>query len=821
MLFTDFYFILLFLPGILFLYYATENKEHRIKILLVGSLLFYGSWNIFFLPLLLISILQSYYFSIWINNSKGNLRQFVACLAVILSLLPLSFFKYGGFIIENFSLKVDEFFIYKGLIPLGISFYTFQQITYLIDIYQKKLRRSQSLVHYAFFVSFFPQLIAGPIVHYKEIACQFGKTFRANEFFFRGVLYFLIGFAKKFFIADRMALIANPHFLNPENLSFSQSLEATLGYTFQIYFDFSGYSDMAIGLGLMVGFRLPINFQSPYKAGSIVEFWKRWHITLSTFLREYIYIPMGGNRKGAMRRRLNMLITMLIGGLWHGAAWTFVVWGGLHGLALMVNSIFSRHFAFGRFRAIGTGLTFVFVSLSWVLFRAENFGTAMQVYKGFFNFELPAVEIGQLSLFVFGFLLVFGPNSHQIVPIAEKINSKFKEYIFTLASKRLIFQNLIGFSFVIMFAFGFYEKAIDKNIYKWLPLKYSELGHISTGKGDYRSNFYSNWILQGGERKTVFIGSSFTTYLGEFIYTTNGGNYKSGSLGMGGNGIINGYRAATILLEERGVHTVVLGIHALNFGNVISHDIAFPKQCLKRIGDLVGLGVSSSNGTPHTPQEFISDRFGSCQPIKMTWQEKLHLAFNLQSPIYYQLQGFWFKVLHANLYENNEIKNIDLNSAEYQSFLKILEKQRENSVLEEVPPKSTNGFNTTFKWRWRWIYQSLNSGGWHSNALLKLADLAVKNGKRLVIYDTPTPKYHDQLPFMSKTADNIIFEYAWYEGYLARIKKIVDIAEVPYIDLTGFFPWRENFMADFIHPQDNKRPLIHKRLLFLVDGDQK
>jgi alginate O-acetyltransferase complex protein AlgI len=281
------------------------------------------------------------------------------------------------------------------ILPLGISFFTFQQIAYLVDV-MRGAKVERDFVSYTLFVSFFPHLIAGPLVHHAEMIPQFkraGSTRNAGMAA-RGVAIFVAGLFKKVVIADNLAQFVSPVFAHVDgggSVAAGWAWLATLGYTLQIYFDFSGYSDMALGLGLLFGIRLPVNFRSPYRATSIIDFWRRWHITLSRFLRDYLYIPLGGNRHGEGRRYLNLLLTMLLGGLWHGAGWTFVVWGGLHGLYLCINHLWqgariaARGSAVIFMRVAGWALTFVAVVIAWIFFRAGTMHGAWQMLRGLFG----------------------------------------------------------------------------------------------------------------------------------------------------------------------------------------------------------------------------------------------------------------------------------------------------------------------------------------------------------------------------------------------------------------------------------------------------
>ncbi len=394
MVFSSVEFIFGFLPIVLGMFLLVERfGGFRLSQvwLIFASLFFYGWWNPIYVPLILGSIAFNYVIGRAILQSRSRM---MLALGVAGNLAALGYFKYANFFIDNvntmFGTGID---IGQILLPLAISFFTFQQVAFLCDCYAGKVER-YGLRDYSLFVVFFPQLIAGPIVHHSEMMPQFEKR-RGLGLLSRdieiGATIFAIGLFKKIIIADRMAEVASPIFLTADlggDVSFVQAWVATAAYTLQLYFDFSGYSDMAIGLARMFGIRLPINFASPYKAISIIDFWRRWHITLSRFLRDYLYIPLGGNRHGSVSRYSNLMIVMLLGGLWHGAGWNFVIWGGLHGLFLVVNHLW-RHAMAGLGRppspqgdglvSIWSGrlLTLLAVMVAWVFFRAETFDGAI------------------------------------------------------------------------------------------------------------------------------------------------------------------------------------------------------------------------------------------------------------------------------------------------------------------------------------------------------------------------------------------------------------------------------------------------------------
>ncbi|MGI9464458.1 MAG: MBOAT family O-acyltransferase, partial [Aestuariivirgaceae bacterium] len=365
----------------------SANARWRLSWILLASLVFYGWWNPVYVPLLISSIVVNYLAGTYLATA-GVYRRAIMIAGIAFNLGLLGFFKYAGFIAFNVNaLPGVALPVPSIVLPLAISFFTFQQIAFLVDAYRGIVGRVAPL-NYAVFVSFFPQLIAGPIVHHKEMMPQFAQRQQLVDAsrLASALSIFTIGLFKKTVIADGLAPTANLVFSQAENGSAMSALEAatgTLSYSFQLYFDFSGYSDMAIGLALLIGIRLPVNFRSPYKAASITEFWRCWHITLSRFLRDYLYIPLGGNRKGRSRRYVNIMITMLLGGLWHGAGWTFAIWGALHGVLLLVHqfwqTIAGPRLGVSLPRPLATAITFVAVAFCWIFFRAETLDGALNI----------------------------------------------------------------------------------------------------------------------------------------------------------------------------------------------------------------------------------------------------------------------------------------------------------------------------------------------------------------------------------------------------------------------------------------------------------
>lgn len=384
MLFNSYEFLLFFLPIVLIGYYLMPKRQWRIPFLLLASFYFYGHWNYKFLPLLLFST----FIDFWVGrkleeteNPKKEKR--LLLLSLFINLGVLGFFKYSNFFIDNINVLLSALGqrpwdnIPDVVLPVGISFYTFQSMSYTIDLYRSHSKAYKKILPFATYVAFFPQLIAGPIIRHTDLVDQLEEKAKRGfsvDFFKRGVVFFIIGLSKKILIADNIAKAIDPVIGMMDIATTTEAWMCALGYTLQLYFDFSGYSDMAIGLGLMFGLQFPQNFNSPYKSQSITEFWRRWHITLSTWLRDYLYISLGGNRRGQKRTYINLLLTMLLGGLWHGAAWTYVIWGGIHGsfLALERWLKLDKKMESKPARLLRGFTTFFIVVIAWVVFRSES-----------------------------------------------------------------------------------------------------------------------------------------------------------------------------------------------------------------------------------------------------------------------------------------------------------------------------------------------------------------------------------------------------------------------------------------------------------------
>ncbi|MBV5298601.1 MAG: MBOAT family protein [Rhodoferax sp.] len=416
MIFSSPQFILLFLPAAFFGYFYLNRQRLVVagKVWLVAlSLLFYAVWNVAYLPLLLASIVFNFVLGSRLAVSRadaGRQRWWLLAAGISANLLLLGYFKYAGFLVGNlnglFQLQLG---LPQILLPLGISFFTFTQVAFLVDSYRGAAKEYE-LLNYSLFVTFFPHLIAGPILHHSEMMPQFSSRWTLAVRWrnvLAGLFIFSLGMFKKVVIADSFAVWANAGFDGGQALDFYSAWCTSLSYTFQLYFDFSGYCDMAIGASLLFNIWLPINFNSPYKACDIQDFWRRWHMTLSRYLRDYLYIPLGGNRSSPLRMHFNLLATFILGGLWHGASWMFVIWGALHGLAVVLHRVW-QGLQWRLPTALAWLLTFGFVNFTWVFFRASTPDDALRVLRGMADlasaWQLPVAAVSTAKLAPLGWL---------------------------------------------------------------------------------------------------------------------------------------------------------------------------------------------------------------------------------------------------------------------------------------------------------------------------------------------------------------------------------------------------------------------------------
>lgn len=462
MLFNSINYIFFLLPITCIIYYLLLKQKLIIasKIWLVFiSIVFYSWYDPKYTSLLLLSILGNYIvgniFSAktFQNNKK---RKYLLLFGLTANILLLGYYKYANFFIDNINyLFATHIEIAKIILPLGISFFTFTQITYLVDIYKNKTKECNFL-NYILFVTFFPHLIAGPILHHKEIIPQFDDIKRKilkYKNITSGIGLFLIGLFKKVYLADNFSLYVANGYSSALDLSILEGWIIMISYTLQIYFDFSAYTDMALGSAKMLNIDLPQNFNSPYKAISIQDFWKRWHITLSKFLKDYVYIPLGGNKDGEFKTYANIILTMLLAGLWHGASWLFVIWGALHGLAQCANKLWQKT-KIEMPKTLAVFITFMFINFTWVIFRAESLEQANKIYKALFDFNsfiMPkfhylnlvfnnnhtTIYKNALLLLPLGLIIIFLCNNSSQIIKKLKINSENKAAFYAIVGSIL------------------------------------------------------------------------------------------------------------------------------------------------------------------------------------------------------------------------------------------------------------------------------------------------------------------------------------------------------------------------------------------------
>jgi alginate O-acetyltransferase complex protein AlgI len=434
MLFNSYIFMLVFFPLVMAAWWLLAKwPQVRLAFLVVSSFVFYGWWHWEFTLLLMLSTVVDYCLGGWIHRSRTKrAKGILLSLSLISNLGMLGYFKYCGFFAESINGLLDTFRLGTPLhvpdiiLPVGISFYTFQTLTYCIDLYKGEIKPAKSLMHFAAYVSMFPQLIAGPIVRFSDVELQLKELAQRPDWneVSRGIWFFVIGMCQKILIADTVSKVATPLLADPASLQFVTAWSALLAYTVQLYFDFAGYSNMAIGLGLMMGFSFPQNFDSPYQAASIQSFWRRWHMTLSSFLRDYLYIPLGGNRYGKTLSYRNLLIVMLLGGFWHGAGWTFILWGLMHGCLLVGNGLWRDHVRIAIPKTIGVTLTFFSVMMGWLLFRSTDMQMATHWYAAIFGLRGIESDFGMHLIPGLGFAVTvasllfcwFAPNTWNYRP---------------------------------------------------------------------------------------------------------------------------------------------------------------------------------------------------------------------------------------------------------------------------------------------------------------------------------------------------------------------------------------------------------------------
>nr|MDQ2994612.1 MBOAT family protein [Pseudomonadota bacterium] len=823
MLFNSAEFIFAFFPLTLLLFYLANRyvgKMGAVWVLLGASLTFYVHWSVKHLFLLLGSVLFNFIMGYYINRVAQKRKFLMLATAISVNLLLLFYFKYFNF----FMTTIGSTHIKNIVLPLGISFFTFTQIAYLVDIYKGELK-DFSLLRYTLFITYFPHLIAGPIIHHKEVMPQFSRSMRFDMKCINvGIMIFFVGLIKKVIFADNLALLCDPIFLKSLDggqIGFLEGWVGALAYTFQLYFDFSGYCDMAIGLSYAFGIKLPINFYSPYKALNIIDFWRRWHITLSRFLRDYVYIPLGGSRHGHARRFINLFATMFIGGIWHGAGWTFVIWGALHGFYLIVNHgwlLVKERIRIVLPKSIVTTLswtlTFIAVVVAWVFFRAKTLVSAKSMLGGMFGtngFHVDHALLGSAVLLL-GFIVfvVTLPNTQEIFRRYDpalwvtKAKNTYQNWDFAklftrflgnpllkrgVPSTIFVYSMISYTAMIILFGLGFYQFELDKKVYAALPNKNNH-SYIDNTKGSFRNNLYSHYILSKQFKdyhKIIVLGSSYTTNMSPKTFTIHGERYISGSLGIGGNSLLNGFRTAFSIMDEPGIKTIIFAVSPLGYGKISQDSVAFNDEGLEWIKTI-------SKDNPHVHR----DHLALCHQLDVKGFCKIYFGKDHHLPTF--LDYLQHELLAANNAPDPQVTITLDNSLNQIKTIKSLVK---NMPVKPVQNQA-NGADETFHWESRGIVESMQATGDVYTLFKHLNTELQKRSIKLVVYETPTPK-HDIAPH--------VYPRDFFENYQKHATQMFAELGIHYFDLSDFLPWQDQFMVDFIHAQNPSRNVIHQHVL--------
>ena len=792
LLFSSWEFIFVFLPLVLLVYRRLRGTRWPIALLLITSLLWYSAWDWRLLPMLLGSVVLNWLLALALSRCRNRV---LLATTIAINLLPLVYFKYIVFGFESIGQNPSDWILpdfIPTLLPLGISFYTFQQIAYAVDVY-KGTPPERSFNRYAFFVTFFPQLVAGPIVHPRQLLPQIDTKPDRQRLMLHGVVYFLIGLAKKVLIADTIGPAIDPFFALGGTTGALESLAAIVGYSVQLYFDFSGYSDMAMGLAAMFGFVLPINFASPYKATSIVDFWRRWHITLSAFLREYIYIPLGGNRHGNTRRYTNLMLTMLLGGLWHGAGWAFIVWGGLHGAALALQHVVATRFPRIRLGPAAAPVTILFVFLLWVPFRAERLDVTLEIF-GALRYWSGHIDLLPGLTIVAGLVIaVKAPNSHVIVPIVEHKLHAISHWLYRFSGRVGLYA--LALCVLILAPLIIYRMGVDSSIATVLDT--GKESYVRKDAGTLRAAINGTFALSGSERKWVVAGPSFAIYPQRILLETENGVIRSGSIAIRGQAASNWIRPVATALHREDVDVMFLIISPISLGGYEMGGGHFYAE----EADVWAMPDTAKNwaSTATAPISASADLISA---IDITSDSREAIIMQIR-----QMKSWLENFMYALPPDQSTpeappytltLSSLDQNAAE----LEALRIQAHDSPKKVTNPG--NGHDTTFSWATRGILEDLQPGGRMFALLQHIASMARENGTRLILVETPTPS-HSQAPE--------IYPPDFYEQYQVAIQNAAAATQLEYLDYSQLLPWDGGAMYDFVHPAWGSRPLLHKYLL--------
>lgn len=457
LVFSDLVFLFVFLPAVLFVYFIVRNELKNV-VLLIASLLFYAWGEPKYVFLMLFSITINYIFGLLIDKSRGNLslKKLFLAIAIIGNVALLGVFKYANFFVDNvnrlFGLSIE---LEPIPLPIGISFFTFQAMSYIIDVYRRDAEVQRNLFNLSLYISLFPQLVAGPIVRYNTIAEQIKRRFINLDKFSEGIRRFIIGLAKKVIIANSLGELADAIFSVPgEELSITAAWIGIIAYSMQIYFDFSGYSDMAIGLGKMFGFDFLENFNYPYIAKSVSEFWRRWHISLSTWFRDYVYIPLGGSRKGLPRTVINLLIVWTITGFWHGASWTFMAWGFYFGVLIVMERLWLLKWLEKLPRLLQHLYLLIIVMVGWVFFRADNFSYSLEYVRTMFGLTGTPVIDGVTRMYLNDYWFMIFISVICSIPVAKILKNRLQDFSFYRKALMPVASIMMPFVYLSLMVFS-------------------------------------------------------------------------------------------------------------------------------------------------------------------------------------------------------------------------------------------------------------------------------------------------------------------------------------------------------------------------------
>lgn len=791
LLFTSWEFVCLFLPLVLLIHRWLGTGRAAVGFLVLASFFWYSVWDWRFGPLILLSLTVNWWGARLLERTKQ--RWFYVAL-LLFNLTPLLYFKYTRFFFSVAGTQPGDWIrpeFIPHLLPLGISFFTFQKLAYVTDIYRGK-PAEQSWLRFSFFVLFFPQLVAGPITHHSQILPQLREEPKDREaLFFAGCIYFLVGFVKKCFGADLIATEIDPYFVSGAVGYADQSILATLGYTLQLYFDFSGYSDMAVGLAALFGFRLPWNFNSPYKATSFSDFWQRWHITLSAFLREYLYIPLGGNRVAPWRRYFNLFATMVIGGFWHGAGWAFIVWGAGHGVLLCLQHLLGAK-RWSRIPSfVQRPLVFLSIALLWIPFRTENLSLTVEILHGFTRWRpldwQPIYFYGLAGLAV----VWFAPNSHAITSFCMPRLNAVAHYIWALGG-RVGWYALAGLLLTSAAITCFYRDAPDVWLRRHLPMA-CESDFVRNDAGDLRTNINRAAVLAAPGEKWVVAGPSFSTHLGLFNWQVGEKSVTIGTVGIGGQSFSHWVRIPLAVLHDPEVRRLYIACSPISLfaPTPLGDDTPFATQGADALA-LIGI---QSPSQPH------SSLFGEQESyFQVAW----HIAtLQLRDPSYFQLQATALTVIERFRGRILAPEPVTLEETDFLAAERMIKALKRQAATSPKPPRDlTNGANAKFHWESRGLLAALARNGSTDQALGRLITVAKQHGVQVFLYETPTLK---NLP--------AIYPDHYYTRYQEAMTELAKRHGVEYIDLSGLFPEDGNSMLDFCHTVLERRPLILKTLI--------